>query len=204
MTETLFTGEMPKLEPLKVHCTDARCETGFHCFSPNRRSKDWQKSYEGQCQFCGENPVDWKKVKSRDLSDVEGTFRELSHEWIRHTFFDADFDEKSKKQAQDLGMEGLKARVRPLLQKKIGPEKIFRDGTQTKKEGSAIFYAQHATATCCRKCLEYWYGIGSNRELTGEELDFCEGLIAAYLDLRCDELFVQANSGDGGQTVEAR
>jgi len=203
MSEAVFPGEMPKLEPLKVHCTDARCEAGFHCFSPNRRTKDWQKSYEGQCQFCGQNPVDWKKVKTCDLSDVERTFRELSRELIRHTFFNAPFDDKSKKQAHELGLGDLKARVRPLLEKKIGPEKIFRDGTQTKKEGSAIFYAQHATATCCRKCLEYWYGIGQNRELTKEELDFCEGLVVAYLELRRDELFEDANSGDVVDTVEA-
>lgn len=203
MSEAAFPEEMPKLEPLKVHCTDARCEAGFHCFSPNRRTKDWQKSYEGQCQFCGLNPVDWRKVKTRDLSEVESTFRELSRELIRHTFFNAPFDEKSKRQAQELGLEDLKAQVRPLLEKKIAPEKIFRDGTQTKKEGSAIFYAQHATATCCRKCLEYWYGIGQKRELTREELDFCEGLVIAYLDLRRDELFEDAEAEGGIEAAEA-
>jgi hypothetical protein len=200
MSEAVLPSEMPKLEPLKVHCTDALCEAGFHCFSPNRRAKDWQKSYEGECQFCGQNPVDWQKVKTRDLSDVENTFRELSRELIRHTFFDAPFDEKSKKQAHELGMEKLKVRVRPLLEKKIGPQKIFRDGTQTKKEGSAIFYAQHATATCCRKCLEYWYGIGRNRELTKEELEFCEGLVFAYLDLRRDELLARAEPDNEVET----
>jgi hypothetical protein len=203
MSETVFPGEMPELEPLKVHCTDTRCEAGFHCFSPNRRTKAWQKSYEGQCQFCGQNPVDWQRVKARDLSGVQSTFRELSREWIRHTFFEAPFDEKSKRQARELGLGGLKAQVRPLLEKKIGPTKIFRDGTQTRKEGSAIFYAQHATATCCRKCLDYWYGINQNRELTKEELDFCEGMVVAYLDLRHDELFNEPGSKDVVEATEA-
>lgn len=200
MSELAF--EMPKLEPLKVHCKDARCEAGFHCFSPNKRKKDWQKSYEGQCNCCGENPVNWAKMKRRDLSDVDAIFGELSHEWIRHTFFDAPFDEASKKQAKKLGLQELKARVRELLEKKIGPAKIFRDGIQTKKEGSAIFYAQHATATCCRKCLEYWYGIAANRELTKDELDFCEGLVFAYLDKRSEEL-LEESSSNGERSVEA-
>jgi hypothetical protein len=186
MTE--FGSGMPKLEPLQVHCSDSRCEANLHCFGPNRRKKNWQKDYEGQCQTCGKKLVDWNKVRRRDLTDVAGTFRELAHEWIRHVFFHAEFDETARKQGRELGLEALKLRVRPLLEKKIGPEKIFRDGTQTKKEGSAIYYAQHATATCCRKCLEYWHGIERNRELTKEELDYCEGLVCSYLDLRADEL----------------
>lgn len=203
MSEAIFPSEMPKLEPLKVHCTDTRCEAGFHCFSPNRRTKNWQKSYEGQCQYCGQNPVDWKKVKAWNQLDIATTFGELSREWIRHTFFEAPFDERSKRQAKQLGLEALKAQVRPLLEKKIGKEKIFRDGTQTKKEGSAIFYAQHATATCCRKCLEYWYGIARKRKLTKAELDFCENLVVAYIDMRRDELLEETNSEDEVDAAEA-
>lgn len=186
-----FASDMPKLEPLQVHCSDSRCESNLHCFGPNRRKKNWRQTYEGQCQACGKKLIDWNKVRKRDLSDVAGTFGELTREWIRHVFFHAAFDAKALRQAKELGMDGLRSRVRPLLERKIGPGKIFRDGTQTKKEGSAICYAQHATATCCRKCLEYWHGIERNRELTEGELDYCEGLVCSYLDLRAHELFVE-------------
>jgi hypothetical protein len=203
MNDVSSANQMPKLEPLNVHCSDSRCEANLHCFSPNRRKKDWQKTYEGQCQSCGKHLVDWKKVKTRNLSDVAGTFSELAQEWIRHVFFHAPFDAKSRKQAQELGLDGLKSRIRPLLEKKIGPKKIVRDGTQTKKEGSAIYYAQHATATCCRKCLEYWHGIERNRDLTKNELDYCEGLVAAYLDSRSPELFAEENSQLPGDEPKA-
>jgi len=180
MREVVASTGMPKLEPLQVHCSDSRCSANLHCFGPNRRIKNWQRTYEGQCQECGEKLVDWDRVRRRDISDVGGTFSQLAHEWIRHVFFHAPFDEKSKVQCRQLGLDGLKSRVRPLLKRKIAPAKIFRDGTQTKKEGSAIHYAQHATATCCRKCLEYWHGIERNRDLSTEELDYCEGLICAW------------------------
>src|SRR6478735_8031236 len=98
MTEFDASTAMPKLEPLQVHCSDSRCEANLHCFSPNRRKKNWQENYEGQCQSCGEKLVNWNKVRRRDLSDVAGTFSELAHEWIRHVFFHAEFDEKAKKQ----------------------------------------------------------------------------------------------------------
>lgn len=188
MNEISPTAEVPTFEPLNVHCSDFRCEANLHCFSPNRRKKDWEKTYAGECRSCGKQLVNWKKVKTRNLSDVKGTFNELSNEYIRHVFFHAPFDEKSKAQAREIGLDGLKAKVRPLLEKKIGKAKIFRDGTQTKKEGSAIHYAQHATATCCRKCVEYWHGIERNCELTAEELAYCEGLVIAYLENRSQEL----------------
>lgn len=181
--------ELPVFEPLKVHCTDTKCEAGLHCFSPNRRKRGWEKTYEGQCQGCGVNLVNWDRVRARNLGDVAATFDELQHEYIRHGFFHTPFDQWAKDEARQLGMDGLKGRVRPLLGRKIGPEKIFRDGTQTKKEGSALFYAQHATATCCRKCLEYWHGIKRGKQLSEQELDYCEGLVLAYLDLREIELF---------------
>ncbi len=189
MDDVQAFDELPEFEPLKVHCTDTKCDDDLHCFAPNRRKKDWKKTYEGGCQACGKKLVDWGKVKARDLSDVKTTFWQLEHELIRHVFFHAPFDEASYKEAKALGPAGLRAKVRPYLAKKIGPEKIFRDGTQTKKEGSAIHYAQHATATCCRKCLEYWHGIERGRELTEGELDYCEGLVLAYIDKRADELF---------------
>ena len=203
MSDVSSATQMPKLEPLNVHCSDSRCESNLHCFSPNRRKKDWQKTYIGQCQSCGKQLVDWKSVKSRNLSDVEGTFSELAHEWIRHVFFHAPFDAKSKEQARELGLDGLKASIRPLLEKKIGSKKIFRDGTQTKKEGSAIHYAQHATATCCRKCLEYWHGIERHRDMTKEELDYCEGLVTAYLDSRSAELFAAVEGQQIGDEPKA-
>jgi hypothetical protein len=194
MSDHSPTTEMPALEPLTIHCTESRCEANLHCFSPNRRKKDWKKTYAGECQSCKKQLIDWTKVKARNLNDVKGTFDQLSREYIRHVFFHAPFDASSKEQARELGIGALKSKVRPLLEKKIVPAKIFRDGTQTKKEGSAIHYAQHATATCCRKCLEYWHGVERNRELTKEELSYCEGLVLAYLDLRSDELFEDDSS----------
>ncbi len=66
-------------------------------------------------------------MKARDLTDVKTTFWQLEHELIRHVFFHAPFDEASLAQAKALGPAELRARVRPYLAKKIGPEKIFRD-----------------------------------------------------------------------------
>lgn len=193
MADEVEFDELPAFEPLKVKCSDSDCESGRHAFAPNRRKKDWAKSYEGQCRDCGTKLVDWDRVKRRDLTDVQGVFGELQHELIRHVFFHAEFEEETKAEAQRLGPEGLRLAVRPYLEKKVGPAQIWRDGTQTPKDGSAIHFGQHATATCCRKCIEYWHGIERGHELTAEELDYCAGLVCAYLDLRKKELFAKVD-----------
>jgi hypothetical protein len=187
--------DLPDFKPLQVKCSDSDCQSGRHAFGPNRRKKNWEKNYEGQCKECGAKLVDWDRVRRRSLADVHGVFSELKHEFIRHVFFHAEFDDASRAEAVKLGPQGLRAKVRPYLEKKVGRAKIWRDGTQTPKDGSAIHFGQHATATCCRKCIEYWHGIERDRQLTPEELDYCTGLVCAYLDLREAELFNEISRG---------
>jgi hypothetical protein len=55
-------------------------------------------------------------------------------------------------------------------------------------QGRAVYYAQHATATCCRKCMEYWHGIPKDRPLTDGELAYATMLVQAYLDDRLTDL----------------
>lgn len=40
--------------------------------------------------------------------------------------------------------------------KRISPSFIPNDGKQTPMKGHPVFTAQHATATCCRKCIKKW------------------------------------------------
>jgi hypothetical protein len=193
--------EQQTFTPVAVKCSDSDCPSGRHAFGPNRRNKNWREDYHGQCRECGKELVDWDRVKKRDLHDVEGVFAELQHELIRHVFFHAPFDDKSRAQAAKLGRQGLRLRVRPYLEKKVGKAEIYRDGTQTPKQGSAIHFAQHATATCCRKCIEYWHGIPRGRELTSAELDYCAGLVLAYLDQRMVDLMSAPGASKDGDLL---
>lgn len=206
MTNAQDDDEMPlKLEPLKVKCGDTACEKGFHCFRPNRRKK--VVDYSGACIKCGVKRVDFERVRQRDLEDADHTFEALQHELIRHVFFSAPFDKKALEHAKKLGMERLKARARSQLQTRIGKVPTDWDGQQTKKHSNALRFAQHATATCCRKCLDYWYGVPRDRALKKEELDFCEGLVLKYLDRRADDLFPEATStapAESSHAVEER
>lgn len=62
-----------------------------------------------------------------------------------------------------------------------GSTGVFRDGTQTPFTGNIIFYAQHALALCCRRCVEDWYGIPKGRALTHEEVEWFKALILVFI-----------------------
>jgi len=64
----------------------------------------------------------------------------------------------------------------------------YRDGTQTPFHGNIIYYGQHATATCCRKCIEVWHGILRGRELIAEEVDYLAELLRAYVTFKLPEI----------------
>ena len=67
-------------------------------------------------------------------------------------------------------------------------KKQFRDGIQTKQSGNVICYAQHATATCCRKCLEEWYDIDRNKKLDEKNLKYLIEIVMIYLEKKLPHL----------------
>jgi hypothetical protein len=48
--------------------------------------------------------------------------------------------------------------------------------------GHPVFVAQHATATCCRTCLERWHGISKGRELTADEQAYAVDVICRWIE----------------------
>jgi hypothetical protein len=53
---------------------------------------------------------------------------------------------------------------------------------QTPYRGHPVFVAQHATATCCRTCLERWHGLPKGRELTPEQQGYVVDVICRWID----------------------
>src|SRR3978361_871186 len=67
------------------------------------------------------------------------------------------------------GMTTIRRHAEELIVKKIGAAEPSKDGKQTPYRGHPVFVAQHATATCCRTCLERWHEIPKGRELSDAE-----------------------------------
>jgi Domain of unknown function (DUF4186) len=52
------------------------------------------------------------------------------------------------------GMGTIRRHADDLTAKRVAPARPRNDGKQTPYRGHPVFVAQHATATCCRSCLE--------------------------------------------------
>jgi hypothetical protein len=181
----MIEESLDDLAPLQIKCTDSDCEAELHCFKSARGMK---KEDKGRCRSCGVDLVDWPRVHQRNVDDAEHTFGMLQLELIRHHFFHAVIDERAVRHAKRKGRKGLSEAIHTRLEKYLAPANFVRDGRQTPFEGNVIYYAQHATATCCRACLDYWHGIPKGRPMFPDELDYCQALIEQFIDLRLPDL----------------
>jgi len=173
-----------KLKPLEIKCSSTDCENGLHCFKQSGKKKVADPF--GQCHSCGADLVDWSRVQKRDLSDVNYTFLALKHELIRHYFWHIEIDQKAINHARRKGKSGMRDAAEKRIRQSVGSAQHPREGRQTPKEnsGNAIYYAQHATACCCRKCIEYWHNIPIGRELTEQEIGYFTDLVMLYIEER--------------------
>jgi hypothetical protein len=71
---------------------------------------------------------------------------------------------------------------RQFVRDRLAPAEPKNDGRQTPMRGHPIFIAQHATATCCRGCLEKWHRIARGRELTEDEIEYVIAVLTRWLE----------------------
>lgn len=181
-----FAGKKKKLVPLEITCKSADCENDLHCFAQTKVMKIEHKN--GHCRYCDAKLVDWKRTRKRNFEDVDYTFSALKCELWRHYYWHVDIDQKAINHAKRKGLIELKEAVYHRLQKYVGPAKPNYDGRQTPKSGNLIFYAQHATATCCRTCIEEWHGISKGQKLTEDQIKYFTELIMKYIVERMPSL----------------
>ncbi len=114
----------------------------------------------------------------------------MKFEMIRHKFWHVDFTVRAINYAKRKGVVGLGLAVKKRLKSSVGKPANDFDGRQTPMEnsGNPIHFSQHATATCCRKCIEYWHDIPKGRSLTTTEIDYLSSLAMMYLLERLPQL----------------
>ena len=80
------------------------------------------------------------------------------------------------------GLDVIERHAYDFVNKKLKPAYPKNDGRQTAMKGHPVFIAQHATATCCRGCLEKWHKIPKGRELTDNEVEYIVKVIMRWLE----------------------
>lgn len=168
---------------LKITCTSSDCHNELHCFKATAAMK--RNNESGRCRACGVDLIDWNRLYEKNISDVRHTFEALKQELIRHHYWHVGISQRAENYARRKGLTGIQEAAERVLRKNVSPVDNPYDGRQTPMAESgnanAIHYAQHATATCCRKCMEYWHNILTDRELSSSEIRYFVELILLYI-----------------------
>ena len=112
------------------------------------------------------------------MKDVEEVFARLGESDFRSRIHLKD---KEREYLMRKGMDVVLKHAADFIEKRLAPAQPANDGKQTPWRNHPVFVAQHATATCCRTCLEKWHAIPKGRELTEEEKLYAVGVIKRWL-----------------------
>ena len=99
----------------------------------------------------------------------------------------SDFRKKFKLSPKDRlyleqkGFDTIRSHAVDFIAKRIAPADIPNDGKQTPMRGHPVFTAQHATATCCRGCINKWHKFPKEVQLTKEQQKCLVDLIMEWI-----------------------
>ncbi len=80
------------------------------------------------------------------------------------------------------GLQAIRRHAEDVITQRLMPAKPHNDGRQTPYRGHPVFVAQHATATCCRSCLERNHEIARGHELTQPERRYVVDVIMRWIE----------------------
>ena len=91
-------------------------------------------------------------------------------------------DERDRRYLTEKGAEVIRRHAEDFVRQKLAPAEPMNDGKQTPMRGHPVFKAMHATACCCRGCLEKWYRVPKGRPLPESQQKKIVNLLMAWID----------------------
>ena len=82
---------------------------------------------------------------------------------------------------KEKGLDKIMEHTYDFINKRLRDVSKVSDGKQTPMKGHPVFIAQHATATCCRGCLEKWHHIKKGNILTDKQVDYIVNVIMIWI-----------------------
>lgn len=139
------------------------------------------KADEGNAKVAKADEASEGEVSSVMFSDVASLFLRLSQSRFRSSFY---LNQKDRAIIADKGMATIREHARQIIARRLAPAFIPNDGRQTpmRHGTSPVFIAQHATACCCRGCLEKWHHIPKGRALTVDEQAYVVDVIMQWIE----------------------
>ena len=123
------------------------------------------------------------KEKEGDKMTMDEAFERLEKSTFRAKFH---LSEKDKKYVREKGIETIREHCEDFVRTRLAPAYIPNDGKQTPMRGHPMFVAQHATACCCRGCLNKWYKVPKGVELTELQQKKIVNLMMTWIEREMD------------------
>ncbi len=89
--------------------------------------------------------------------------------------------EKDFNYINEKGIDTIKSHAYDFINKRLKPLVIPNDGKQTPMRGHPVFIAQHATATCCRGCIEKWHKFPKGIQLNEAQQKYLVDIIMEWI-----------------------
>lgn len=83
---------------------------------------------------------------------------------------------------REKGLDTVRHHAEDFVRERLSDENPKNDGRQTPMRGHPVFKAMHATACCCRSCLEKWHAIPSGKQLTADEQAYITDVIMEWIE----------------------
>lgn len=112
------------------------------------------------------------------MRDIDELFAALGRSKFRSRF---RLGKKETAYLQEKGMEVTCEHAWDFVRSRLADANPANDGKQTPMRNHPVFIAQHATGTCCRKCLLKWHKIPAGKPLSTEQIEYIVEVIKHWL-----------------------
>ncbi|MCR5229574.1 MAG: DUF4186 domain-containing protein [Solobacterium sp.] len=113
------------------------------------------------------------------MQTIDQALDKLGHSKFRSSFH---LKEDQKQYIAEKGMDVIRRHAEDFVRQKLAPAEPVNDGKQTPMKGHPVFIAQHATACCCRGCLNKWYKVPLHQPLSEEQQKKIVSLLMAWIE----------------------
>lgn len=110
---------------------------------------------------------------------IKNIFDRLSKSKFRSSFYLKD---KDILYIEDKSIDKIRNHAYDFVTKRLADTSNVTDGKQTPMKGHPVFIAQHATGTCCRRCLEKWHHISKNKNMTDDDIKYVVDIIMSWIE----------------------
>ena len=113
------------------------------------------------------------------MQTIEQALEKLNNSKFRSSF---RLTKKELSYIDEKGMDVIRSHAADFVKTRLAPANPPNDGKQTPMHGHPVFKAMHATACCCRGCLQKWYKVRPDRNLTEDEQRRIVNLLIAWIE----------------------